>query len=81
MIYSIEKIASILDGKIVGDGNVCINMLSKIDTSDVKPMTHVNNLTNVYREDQSKESLTTKEAIENSPETFGQFFKIPKIID
>lgn len=57
------------------------NILSKIDTSDVKPMTHVNNLINVYREDQSKESLTTKEAIENSPETFGQFFKIPKIID
>ena len=57
------------------------NMLSKIDTSDVKPMTHVNNLINVYRGDQSKESLSTKEAIENSPETFGQFFKIPKIID
>ena len=31
MIYSIEKIARILDGKLVGDGNVSINMLSKID--------------------------------------------------
>ena len=31
MIYSIEKIARILNGKLVGDGNVSINMLSKID--------------------------------------------------
>ena len=31
MIYSIEKIARILDGKLIGDGNVSINMLSKID--------------------------------------------------
>ena len=57
------------------------NILSKVDTSNVKPMTHVNTMINVYREDKSKESLTTKEAIKNSSETFGQFIKIPKIID
>ena len=57
------------------------NILSKVDTSNVEPMTHVNAMTNVYREDKSKESLTTKEAIKNSSETFGQFIKIPKIID
>ena len=57
------------------------NILSKVDTSDVQPMTHVNTMTNVYREDKSKDSLTTKEALKNSSETFGQFIKIPKIID
>ena len=31
MIYSIEKIAKILKGKVIGDGNVSINMLSKIE--------------------------------------------------
>ena len=31
MIYSIEKIAKIIKGKLVGDGNVNINMLSKIE--------------------------------------------------
>ena len=31
MIYNIEKIAKILKGKVVGDGNVNINMLSKIE--------------------------------------------------
>ena len=57
------------------------NILSKVDTSDVQPMTHVNIMTNVYRQDEPKDSLTTKEAIKNSSETFGQFIKIPKIID
>ena len=57
------------------------NIISTVDTSGVKPMTHVNELTNVFREDKSIDSLTTKEAIENSSETFGQFIKIPKIID
>jgi len=57
------------------------NIISKVDTSNVEPMTHVNTMTNVLREDKSKESLTTNEAIENSSETFGQFIKIPKIID
>ena len=57
------------------------NILSKVDTSDVQPMTHVNTMTNVYRKDEPKDSLTTKEALKNSSETFGQFIKIPKIID
>tara|TARA_B100000401_G_scaffold405312_1_gene320050 strand:- start:312 stop:608 length:297 start_codon:yes stop_codon:yes gene_type:complete len=57
------------------------NILSKVDTSDVEPMTHVNTMTNVYRQDEPKDSLTTKEALKNSSETFGQFIKIPKIID
>ena len=57
------------------------NILSKVDTSDVQPMTHVNTMTNVYRQDEPKGSLTSKEALKNSSETFGQFIKIPKIID
>ena len=31
MIYSIEKIANILEGKVVGNGSIKINMLSKIE--------------------------------------------------
>ena len=57
------------------------NILSKVDTSNVEPMTHVNTMTNIYREDEPKDSLSTKEALKNSSETFGQFIKIPKIID
>ena len=30
------------------------NILSKVDTSDVQPMTHVNTMTNVYRQDEIK---------------------------
>ena len=31
MVYSIDKIAKILKGKLVADGNININMLSKIE--------------------------------------------------
>ena len=57
------------------------NLLSKVDTSKTKPMTHVNDMINIYREDISKNSLKTKDAIKNSADTFGQFIKIPKIKD
>tara|TARA_Y100001936_G_C15858107_1_gene550958 strand:+ start:71 stop:367 length:297 start_codon:yes stop_codon:yes gene_type:complete len=57
------------------------NIISKVDTSDVEPMTHVNNTSNVFRKDKLKNSLNTKDAIENSTKTFGNYIKIPKIID
>ena len=57
------------------------NIISKVDTSDVEPMTHVNNTSNVFRKDKLKNSLNTKDAIQNSAKTFGNYIKIPKIID
>ena len=57
------------------------NIISKVDTSDVESMTHVNNTSNVFRKDKVKNSLNTKDAIENSTKTFGNYIKIPKIID
>tara|TARA_B100000676_G_scaffold25494_1_gene23128 strand:- start:7348 stop:7644 length:297 start_codon:yes stop_codon:yes gene_type:complete len=57
------------------------NLISKVDTSKTEPMTHVNDMINVYREDISEDSLNTKDAIKNSADTFGQFIKIPKIKD
>ena len=50
------------------------------ETPEVE-VNHVNDMINIYREDKSKESLKTKDAIKNSADTFGQFIKIPKIKD
>ena len=47
------------------------NILSKVDTSDVQPMTHVNVMTNVYRKDEPKDSLTTKMLLKILSKTFG----------
>jgi len=57
------------------------NILSKVDTSKVEPMTHVSNIKNVTRDDKEKQSLKASDAIKNSPETFGRFIKVPKILD
>ena len=57
------------------------NILSEVDTSGVSEMTHVTDTKNVTREDESGECVKTSELIDNCPETFGQFIKVPKISD
>ena len=56
------------------------NILSKVDTSKVEPMTHVSDIKNVTRDDK-EEPLKSSDALKNAPETFGRFIKIPKILD
>ena len=57
------------------------DILSKLDTSNVEPMTHVRDIKNIVREDKAKQSLKTSDAIKNAPEKFGRFIKLPKILD
>ena len=64
-------------GKIIN----YFDLLSEVDTSSVEPMTHVNKDKNVTRDDKVETSLNSKEAIKNCSETFGQFIKVPKVLD
>ena len=57
------------------------NILSKVDTSKVEPMTHVSDIKNIKRADKEEKSLKSSDALKNAPETFGRFIKIPKILD
>ena len=57
------------------------NILSEVDTSGVSEMTHVTDTKNVTREDESGECIKNSELIDNCPETFGQFIKVPKSSD
>ena len=69
-----------------------IDRLNELDTSDVPPMaqisakfgqmvepTHERNT--AWREDIHVPSLPHKEAMQNAPETDGDFFKVPKVIE
>jgi aspartyl-tRNA(Asn)/glutamyl-tRNA(Gln) amidotransferase subunit C len=58
-----------------------MDILNKIDTSDVAPMTHAISLTNALRDDVKRESLGTDRALANAPEEAGDFFKVPRVID
>ncbi len=58
-----------------------MDILNKIDTSDVAPMTHAISLTNALRDDVKRESLGTDRALANASEEAGDFFKVPRVID
>ena len=57
------------------------NIISKIDTSETDSMTHVGDIVNITEQDNEKTSLNGLDIIKNSPDAFGRFIKIPKILD
>tara|TARA_Y100000768_G_scaffold371558_1_gene338388 strand:+ start:3731 stop:4021 length:291 start_codon:yes stop_codon:yes gene_type:complete len=55
--------------------------LSKIDTTNIEPTSHVTNLLNSMREDKHKEILSNEEILHNSPEKTSGQIKIPRVFD
>ena len=54
--------------------------LNELDTSKVEPLSHVIELTNVFREDVVKPSYPAEEMLKNAPKKTEKFFKVPKVI-
>lgn len=57
-----------------------MEQLNKLDTANVEPLSHVIELSNVFRPDQTKPGVTSEEALQNAPARTEQFFKVPKVI-
>lgn len=57
-----------------------IEQLQKIDTIGVEPLQHISAATNVLREDELKGSISKQEALQNAPQTDGNYFTVPKVI-
>ncbi|MBR7554036.1 Asp-tRNA(Asn)/Glu-tRNA(Gln) amidotransferase subunit GatC [Allobacillus sp. GCM10007491] len=55
--------------------------LSEVDTSNVKPMTHVLDMKNVFREDEPKDWITKEEALKNAPDKADGQFRVPSILE
>lgn len=58
-----------------------ISKIEEIDLSDVEPISQISNNTNVFREDIAVTSVSTQEALSNSPTKNDYFFKVPKVIE
>ena len=58
-----------------------MDKLDEVDTSNVEPMMHVLDVSNVYREDEVGESLDRENALENAPKTDGEYFLVPRILE
>jgi aspartyl-tRNA(Asn)/glutamyl-tRNA(Gln) amidotransferase subunit C len=54
--------------------------LDELDTENIKPMTHAFSITNAFRSDDVRDSLSRKEALVNSPKHNDESFIVPRII-
>jgi aspartyl-tRNA(Asn)/glutamyl-tRNA(Gln) amidotransferase subunit C len=57
-----------------------VEKLEELDTDDVEPLLHVSDGENVLRQDEIKNQLSKEEALSNSPDSDGDYFKVPKVI-
>ncbi|MDX1969112.1 MAG: Asp-tRNA(Asn)/Glu-tRNA(Gln) amidotransferase subunit GatC [Planctomycetaceae bacterium] len=58
-----------------------VAMLDEVDVSQVAPMVHAIELTNVTRADDLRPSLARSDALANAPKTDGKYFLVPAIIE
>jgi aspartyl-tRNA(Asn)/glutamyl-tRNA(Gln) amidotransferase subunit C len=72
----IQRFAGQLD-EILG----YVEKLKSVSTEGVPPTSHVLSLSNVFREDRTRPSLSPEEALANAPDKEGPFFRVPKIIE
>lgn len=57
-----------------------VDTLKKVDTEDVPATTHASFLTNVFREDEVKDSFGSERALSNAPKKEDGYFIVPKVI-
>ncbi|MEE9431062.1 MAG: Asp-tRNA(Asn)/Glu-tRNA(Gln) amidotransferase subunit GatC [Melioribacteraceae bacterium] len=57
-----------------------VEKLNKLDTTNVRPLSHPIENENVFREDVLVKSVSTEEALKNAPDKTSEHFKVPKVI-
>ncbi|MGV2886961.1 Asp-tRNA(Asn)/Glu-tRNA(Gln) amidotransferase subunit GatC [Paenibacillus taichungensis] len=55
--------------------------LNELDTENIEPTTHVLHVSNVMREDETKESLSIEQVMHNAPEEEDGQFKVPAVME
>jgi len=58
-----------------------MEMLNRVDTTGVAPMTHAIAQTNAFRQDSVTPSLGRDLSLANAPDVRGDFFRVPKVIE
>ena len=55
--------------------------LDELDTSGVRPTSHVLDLHNVARRDRVDQRISRDDALKNAPDAGDAYFRVPKVID
>jgi aspartyl-tRNA(Asn)/glutamyl-tRNA(Gln) amidotransferase subunit C len=58
-----------------------VEKMNELNTEGVEPLAHCLPVSNVFRDDEVKESLGTEKTLANAPQREGEFFRVPKILD
>lgn len=58
-----------------------IDILNKLDTSEIEPIEHVLPIKNVFREDEVRDSYPKDKMLMNSPSEEDGCLKVPKVIE
>lgn len=57
-----------------------VEQLNTIDTSSVEPTYHPIHYSDVFRNDEIRESLPIDKVLQNAPEKTWQYFVVPKVV-
>lgn len=57
-----------------------IELLAEVDTSDVAPMAHALDVTDVFRADEVRPSLDREEALANAPHRDAECYLVPAVL-
>ena len=58
-----------------------VDKLSELDTDGVEPMSHAFPVTNVFREDEVRESMAREQVLANAPAAKDGCFLVPKTVE
>ncbi len=58
-----------------------MHQLDELDTENVEPLSHVLDQLNMTRRDEEEPSLSRDEALNNAPDSDGEYFVVPKVIE
>jgi aspartyl-tRNA(Asn)/glutamyl-tRNA(Gln) amidotransferase subunit C len=58
-----------------------VDQLDELDVTNVEPMAHAIEVTNVFRPDEPRPKLAREAALANAPKTDGKYFLVPPILD
>ena len=92
MEFEIDKVAELArlslkpeeKTKLAKDLSAILNyveMLKALPTENVEATSHVLNLENVFREDETRPCEVRDEALAHAPASEGKFFKVPKVVE
>lgn len=54
--------------------------LGELDTSNVSPLSHIIDATNVMRNDEVTPSLPSEKVLDNAPDRTEKFFRVPRVV-